>query len=191
MWNVHMLILRVYGEVFLCTNGRLIHMNKSEQKQVLRGTLSEKRASLSDTEAQKASDKVCARLATYLGGLKGRSIHAYSAKANWREIDLAPYLEGLKDQHKDITIDVATHMAVQAIPKRQYDIVLVPMLAFDGNLQRLGMGMGWYDMFLSRQQHALKIGIAYDWAELEAPIAAEDHDVAMDVIVTPSRVITL
>ncbi len=166
-------------------------MNKSEQKQVLRDTLSEKRASLNDTEAQKASEDVCTRLAAYLGEPKGKSIHAYSAKANWKEIDIAPYLEWLQEQHKNSTVDVATHMAVQAIPKQQYDIVLVPMLAFDGSLQRLGMGMGWYDMFLSKQQHALKIGIAYDWAELENPISAEDHDVAMDVIVTPSRVITL
>ncbi len=166
-------------------------MNKSEQKQLLRDTFSERRAALSETEAQMASDDVCARLATYLGAPKGKRLHVYTAKANWKEIDIAPYLEWLQEQHKNSMVDVATHMAVQAIPKQQYDIVLVPMLAFDGNLQRLGMGMGWYDMFLAKQQHALKIGIAYDWAELENPISAEDHDVAMDVIVTPSRVITL
>lgn len=161
-------------------------MTKSEQKKALRDVLRQQREMISETEVQKASNDISARLIEFLGVPTGKSLHIYTAKANWREIDIAPYIQWVKEQNKTVEIDVAAHMAVKAIPLQQYDIVLVPMLAFDSELRRLGMGMGWYDMFLAKQHHALKIGVAYDWAEVDELIA-EEHDVSMDIVVTPTR----
>lgn len=183
-----MLIFRVYGQVFVGTNGRLKRMTKPEQKKVLREKLREQRASLTSQEVQQASSDVCALLMNHLDVSKGKRLHVYAAKDTWKEIYIAPYVEWIKKQNNTSTVDIAAHMPVQAIPSKQYDIVLVPMLAFDSELRRLGMGMGWYDMFLAKQHHALKIGIAYDWAEMKELIA-EDHDVSMDIIVTPTRIL--
>lgn len=184
-----MLIIKVYGEVFVCTNGRLVGMTKAEQKNELREELRVERASLTEHEAELASSEVCDRLIKYLGVPRGKQLHVYTAKAIWKEIDIAPFVEWVKEQKGTSKIEIAAHMPIKAIPTEQYDIVLIPMVGFDSRLQRLGMGMGWYDMFLAKQKHALKIGIAYDWAEVEE-LVSEEHDIAMDIIVTPTRVLT-
>jgi 5-formyltetrahydrofolate cyclo-ligase len=62
------------------------------------------------------------------------------------------------------------------------DIVIVPLVAFDGEKNRIGRGKGYYDKFLSKTA-AVKIGAAYKAAEVEK-IDADRYDVKMDMIVT-------
>jgi 5-formyltetrahydrofolate cyclo-ligase len=69
------------------------------------------------------------------------------------------------------------------------EILLVPMSAFDRVGHRIGYGAGFYDRAISRlhdigRQPRL-IGIAFDCQEIEI-IPAEDHDVALDAILTES-----
>lgn len=66
------------------------------------------------------------------------------------------------------------------------EVILVPMVAFDG-LDRLGYGGGYYDRYLKRTT-ALKIGIAFD--EQETELDPAPWDVAMDMVITPTRIIT-
>ena len=69
------------------------------------------------------------------------------------------------------------------------DIMLVPLAAFDRVGHRIGYGAGFYDRAISRlHARGLKprlIGIAYDCQEVDI-IPAEDHDVAVDAILTES-----
>jgi 5-formyltetrahydrofolate cyclo-ligase len=76
------------------------------------------------------------------------------------------------------------------IPARPADVevVVVPMLAYDQNGNRLGYGAGYYDRFLERYPHPVKIGIAYACQEV-AHLPAEPNDVTMDYIVTETAVI--
>jgi 5-formyltetrahydrofolate cyclo-ligase len=67
------------------------------------------------------------------------------------------------------------------------DVTLVPMLAFDGNLFRLGYGGGFYDKFLS-ESSTLKVGLAFDEQQTDDNFV-EKFDVPLDVIITPTRVI--
>ena len=84
------------------------------------------------------------------------------------------------------------------IPVRQCDVILMPLVGFDVNGNRLGMGGGYYDRTLSFTQRAPDshsfsvsktpklVGIAHDIQEVDAlPIAP--WDVPLDAIVTPSR----
>ena len=84
------------------------------------------------------------------------------------------------------------------IPVKQCDVILMPLVGFDSNGNRLGMGGGYYDRTLSFTQrqmgshlppkkHAPKlVGIAHDIQEVDAlPIAP--WDVPLDAIVTPTR----
>ena len=65
------------------------------------------------------------------------------------------------------------------------EIVLVPLLAFDIQLNRLGYGGGFYDRTLTNQQ--IKIGVAFECMRVEC-VPTEPHDIRLDYIVTESGV---
>ena len=66
------------------------------------------------------------------------------------------------------------------------DVTIVPMLAFNEKLFRLGYGGGYYDKFLSISK-TKKIGIAFDEQKI-CDNFSESYDVPLDVIVTPTAV---
>lgn len=69
------------------------------------------------------------------------------------------------------------------------DAVIVPGVAFDERGMRLGYGGGYYDRLLPQlRPDCPRIGLAFD-EQILAQIPAEEHDVAVDLIVTPTRVI--
>ncbi|MFP4441370.1 MAG: 5-formyltetrahydrofolate cyclo-ligase [Chloroflexaceae bacterium] len=68
-----------------------------------------------------------------------------------------------------------------------WDLVIVPLLAFDRAGYRLGYGKGFYDRLLTSAP-ATTIGLAF--AAQEAPrIPHEPHDMPLDLIVTEDEVI--
>lgn len=71
------------------------------------------------------------------------------------------------------------------LPVRPADIeaVIIPMLAFDLEGNRLGYGAGYYDRFLCRYPHPKKIGIAFSCQQLEH-IPTDENDVKVDCVVT-------
>jgi 5-formyltetrahydrofolate cyclo-ligase len=69
------------------------------------------------------------------------------------------------------------------------DAVVVPAVAFDLLGMRLGYGGGYYDRLLpGLRSDCLRIGLAFD-EQIVAELPAEKHDEAVDVVVTPTRVI--
>jgi 5-formyltetrahydrofolate cyclo-ligase len=66
-------------------------------------------------------------------------------------------------------------------------LVVLPLVGFDANGQRLGMGGGWYDRsFAFRNEHPAPpwlVGAAFATQQVDA-IAAEAWDVALDAICT-------
>jgi 5-formyltetrahydrofolate cyclo-ligase len=75
------------------------------------------------------------------------------------------------------------------------DVMLVPLAAFDRIGHRIGYGAGYYDRAISllhaKGRRPRLIGVAFDCQEVDI-IPAEDHDVAVDAILTENglRVIT-
>ena len=65
--------------------------------------------------------------------------------------------------------------------------IVVPGVAFDRRMNRLGRGKGYYDRLL-RQTPARKIGICYG-LQLVDEIPAEPHDIQMDLIITENDII--
>ncbi len=64
------------------------------------------------------------------------------------------------------------------------DMVLVPLLAFDKENHRIGMGKGFYDKtfaFRKHHQTPLLIGCAYAFQEVPV-FKPEAHDVLMDIV---------
>lgn len=71
------------------------------------------------------------------------------------------------------------------MPVADFDLVLVPGVAFDSCGHRLGRGKGFYDRLLANFE-GTKAGIAFDEQIVEA-IPTEQQDVRMDFILTPTR----
>ena len=71
------------------------------------------------------------------------------------------------------------------------DILLIPLIAFDKNLNRLGYGGGYYDRLiakLSKQKKIIKIGLALSDQKIDkVPINA--YDKKLDYIVTNKYII--
>lgn len=65
------------------------------------------------------------------------------------------------------------------------DVTIVPMLAFNDELYRLGYGGGYYDKFLANCDTE-KIGVAFD-EQKTIDLEAESYDIALDAIVTQSE----
>ena len=63
------------------------------------------------------------------------------------------------------------------------DLMIIPGVAFDNKLHRMGRGRGFYDRLLSVAQ-STKIGICYDFQMVEN-VPVEEFDVVMNNVVTP------
>ena len=68
-------------------------------------------------------------------------------------------------------------------------LVIVPGVAFDEERNRIGHGGGYYDVFLNALKESevsfKAIGVGYDF-QIVNQIPAEEHDMIMDYIVTPT-----
>ena len=67
-------------------------------------------------------------------------------------------------------------------------VVIVPGVAFDEHCNRLGYGGGFYDIFLRAAGNVPRVGICFEVQVVDA-IPFEDHDEAVDVVVTEERTI--
>ena len=80
------------------------------------------------------------------------------------------------------------------LPEIIPDAVIVPMVAFDGNGNRIGYGGGYYDATLdylrSRNKKLLVIGVAYAMQRVEN-LPIHDGDQKMDMVVTEDGVVIL
>jgi 5-formyltetrahydrofolate cyclo-ligase len=71
------------------------------------------------------------------------------------------------------------------------DILLVPLVAFDKNLNRLGYGGGYYDRLikkLSKKKNIIKIGLAFSIQKIDK-VPINVYDQKLDYIVTNKYII--
>lgn len=68
-----------------------------------------------------------------------------------------------------------------------FDIILLPLLAFDLQGNRVGYGKGFYDRYLALcRPDCLKIGISlFDPVELIEEV--ESHDIPLDIAICPTK----
>ena len=68
------------------------------------------------------------------------------------------------------------------------DVVVVPCVAVDDQGNRLGFGKGFYDRSLGTDPRPVAVGVVFD-EQVVAAVPAEDWDVPLDLVVTPTRTI--
>jgi len=78
----------------------------------------------------------------------------------------------------------------ETAPECKPDIVLVPLLAYDDRLIRLGQGAGHYDRALSLLEHSIAIGLAWS-VQFTSKLASDIWDAPLDAVLTEKSWITL
>lgn len=61
-------------------------------------------------------------------------------------------------------------------------LVIIPMVGYDGELNRLGYGGGFYDRFLAPIKGLKKMGLAYSCQEYDS-LPAGEYDIKLDMII--------
>ena len=83
-------------------------------------------------------------------------------------------------------------IAEPSLGKKIYpDIIFVPLVAYDKNLNRLGYGGGFYDRYvekISKVKKIVKIGLAFSYQELKV-IPVSKLDKKLDFIITEKKII--
>jgi len=72
------------------------------------------------------------------------------------------------------------------------DLIMVPLVAFDNRLNRIGYGKGYYDRSLKKinkiKKNAISLGIAYSFQKCQK-IPTNKHDFKLDYIFTEKGII--
>ena len=71
------------------------------------------------------------------------------------------------------------------------DVLLVPLVAYDGNLNRLGYGGGFYDRYIQKIdkiKKVIKIGLAFSFQKIKS-IPINQYDKRLDFIITEKEIL--
>lgn len=181
-----------------------------ECRKRLRGDMRKKRAALDGSTRAAFDDTIRQHVARLVGDLNCRKIAAY-----WPfngEPDLTPLFEPLVASGCQLALPVvdvgdghrmrfhAWQAGVQLIPNRygipepstapqveldDYDLLLMPLVAYDTHGNRLGMGAGYYDRHLETLRDAprpLRAGVAYSLQET-GPLGGNHWDIPLHGVV--------
>ena len=78
-----------------------------------------------------------------------------------------------------------------SVKKIYPDIIFVPLVAYDVNLNRLGYGGGFYDRYfekIDKIKKTLKIGLGFSYQQLKK-IPINKYDKKLDLIITEKKII--
>jgi len=152
-------------------------------KEELRAELLRRRRALPRDEVEAASRAIAARALAEVDWAGVRSLHVYETVPAWGEVDTAPLVSVVQAEWPAIAVVRPGVERDQPVPTEPFDAIVVPVVGFDRDRNRLGLGGGWYDRFLAGQPQAQKIGLAYAWALVEDGIPVEPHDVRLDFVI--------
>ena len=71
------------------------------------------------------------------------------------------------------------------------DILLVPLVGYDDNLNRLGYGGGFYDRYIEKVEKikkVTKIGLAFSYQKIKS-IPIDQYDKKLDFIITEKEIV--
>lgn len=78
--------------------------------------------------------------------------------------------------------DVLEPITTQIVKPEDIDLMIVPIVAYDQQLNRVGYGKGYYDRYMPKC-HCHKIGLAYSYQEVNH-ILEDSFDIQLDEILT-------
>lgn len=186
------------------------------KKQALRAKMIALRLAL----PEKTREAMSLAIAGHVFGLpeivKAHHIHLYLSMHTHAEVDTAPLIEGLAAMGKEMSVPAIRDGKLFSAAFRQsdpvllaqfgqpepqelsivddslLDVMLIPLLAFDGKGIRLGYGKGFYDFFLQRLSQSGKrpsrIGLSFS-QQMVDELPADPWDEALDTVVHEAGII--
>ena len=119
--------------------------------------------------------------------LEGREIcEACGIENNSKTLSFARY--GIQSELVKNNFGIFEPKDKEFVDIEDIDIVLIPCVAFNDKLFRLGMGGGFYDRTFSKKSSTILIGIAYSFQNENEPFQ-EKHDIKMDYVITQKGVL--
>lgn len=171
-------------------------------KKLLRRTIKEQKASLTEEQIASASQKLMEQLIAHPLYQKATSIYGYLSYN--QEVRTEPLLRRAQADGKQIAVPKVLgeemkffwlnwdHVAIgyKGIPEPTDDniaddktaLVLMPGLAFDPHGHRIGYGGGFYDRFLQNEPHPT-LALCYDFQMFDF-LETEAHDIPVDVVLS-------
>lgn len=159
-------------------------------KAVLRERHIKIRRGISPSDSEAWNRQICDALLAAIDWNTVRRMHTYTSIHSLNEVRTAEIINHVAASHPSVQLSTVHSSRNAPQPAGTFDLIVVPLLAFDDDLHRLGYGGGWYDRFLAAQPDAFKIGLAYDIQRSGSMIPVELHDIPLDAIVTESGMIT-
>ena len=182
-------------------------------KKKTRQTLLQQRRAFSATEKTRAEQQILKFLQSWDVFRQAETIHIFISKTD--EPDTSLIIESAWESGKTIAVpyvvpdtfelfhsqlntfkDLSSGAlgALEPSPKvriamnpKNFDLVIIPGVAFDRLGGRLGYGKGYYDRFLEKTG-AFRLALAFDFQVL-VRVPTEKHDVPMNGILTESGLI--
>lgn len=185
--------------------------DKDQMRRALAAQRSAHHKAYGEAEAQALAEFVSSNADKQLGAISDKIIAAYLPMGG--ELDPRPLMQALRKNGNSICLPVCINEDAPLVFRRYRqndallpddmgiaaprataqqvtpDIVLLPLLAFDGQGHRLGRGGGFYDRTLAelkKRGDCRFIGLAFDMQMVDkCPIAP--HDEALHAVLTPSK----
>jgi len=191
-------------------------MDIGERKRELRSRMKARREAIDCKEYRSWCTAIMERAFRLPEFQQASTIHTYVSAVN-NEVDTLGILFRLLDLGKIVAVPrcihgtrrlvaVRIHSLEELLPSRfglmepayepgrevdprSFDLVLVPLLAFDRSGGRLGFGRGYYDSLLA-ECACPKLGLAYSFQESPS-VPAEPHDEKLDIVITERETIRI
>lgn len=183
-------------------------MTTREEKQRLRAILKPRIRQLTANEVAEKSRAIIRRIEELPAFRQAHTVMLFYPIQN--EPDLRPLLERYR-REKTLLLPVAREQVIEMRPYEgmdrmkaggfgimepmgeaytdEPDLIIIPGMAFDRLLHRMGRGAGYYDRFLPKYPGAYKVAVAYDLQVVEH-VPTDAFDIRMDAVVTESAWLT-
>ena len=172
------------------------------EKKELRAQIKALKKQHTKEQLMEQSEKILAKLEQHPDFIKAERIMLYNALP-----DEVQTLDFLEKWHLQKTIILPTVVGDDIIPVEyaqettfavgdfnilepqnepytgDFDLMVVPGVAFDRKGNRIGRGKGYYDRFLSQHLEVKRIGICFDF-QLVEEVPAEPFDIRMDEVIS-------
>ena len=186
------------------------------KKQALRARMLDLRRSIPEKTRAVMSIAISGHILGLPEIISAHSIHLYLAIPSHAEVDTAPIVEGLSRMGKELVVPVVMDgnlvsaaykkgdpvlpaqfgqpepEVVSVVDESLIDVVLIPLLAFDGRGYRLGYGKGLYDSFLHRLsgkgRRVCRIGLAFSQQMVDC-VPADQWDAGLGAVVHENGII--